>query len=460
MNRLIKLIFILVFSFNYVFSQTLDAQVFSSSGDFFSNEKTLSSTIGEVVVYGYPQENFDLHQGFQNIALDLLCSFECVLFNHLIDLPEGWSYWSTYLSPKNSEMEDIFSQINEEVIILKDQNGEVYWPYFGINGISSHNEGEGYQIKMNTNQILDVEGYMQINPIVSFSEDWNILGCLYHEPVLIEESLSPIVENIILVKDENANVFWPYLSINTIEHLLPGEGYAIKLDSDLNFTFYNQAEEEPSRFSIASNEKEITHYNPPIKTNQNMTIGFPYKILKEHMKYGDEIAAFDVNNNIVGIQIYENSNLALTIWGDDPFSNIKDGMLDSEPLSFRVWNKDQNRELEIEILEWQQGDNYYTKNGINIVGDVEINKKYFFSVTSVFPNPLKSNGEITFYISDDCVVSIYLVNNLGIKENLLKAELNKGSHNFNFEINQSPGIYHIVIESCANTMSIPVSVIK
>ena len=460
MKLLFKLIFILFFSTNCIISQTLDAQVFGSSGDFFSNEKTLSSTLGEVVVYGYYQESFDLHQGFQNIAADLVCSFECVLYNHLIDLPEGWSYWSTYLSPKDSEMEDIFSQINEDVVILKDQNGEVYWPYFGINGINSHNDGEGYQIKMNTNQVLDIEGYIQINPTIAISEDWNILGCLYHEPVLIEESLLPIVENVILVKDENANVFWPYLSIITIEYFMPGEGYAIKLDSDLNFTFYNQLEEESSRFLIVSNEKDSSYFSPPIKTNHNMTVGFSYEILKDHMVYGDEIAAFDVNNNVVGLQIYENSNLALTIWGDDPFTTIKDGMLDLESLSFRIWNKNQNHESEIEILEWQQGSNYYTTDGINIVGDVALNKQEFSSLISVSPNPLKSNAEIKFDISDNCLVSIYLVNNLGIKENLLKAELNKGLHNFNFEINQSPGVYHVVIENCTNTMSIPFIVVK
>jgi len=217
-------------------------------------------------------------------------------------------------------------------------------------------------------------------------------------------------------------------------------------------------EEESSRFLIISNEKDISYFNQPIKTNHNMTVGFSYEILKDYMVYGDEIAAFDVDNNVVGLQIYENSNLALTIWGDDPFTTIKDGMLNLESLSFRIWNKNQNHESEIDILEWQQGSDYYTTNGINIVGDVALNRQEFSSLISVSPNPLKSNAEIKFDISDNCLVSIYLVNNLGIKENLLKAELNKGLHNFNFEINQSPGIYHIVIENCTNTMSIPVTV--
>lgn len=460
MNRFTKLFLILVISSNYVFSQSLDAHVFGVTGNFFSNEKTLSSTMGEVVVYGYSQENFDIHQGFQNIATDLVCSFECVLYSQQIDLPEGWSYWSTYLSPKDSEMESIFSQINNDVEILKDQYGEVYWPYFGINGISGHNVGEGYQIKMNNSQVLNVEGYKIINPTVTINEDWNILGCLYHESVSIEESFSPIVEDIILVKDENANVFWPYLSINTIDYLIPGEGYAIKLNSDLNFTFQNQLEQESSRFSVNLDEEEITHYSQPIRTNQNMIVGFSYETLKEYMSYGDEIAAFDINNNVVGVQIFDNNNLALTIWGDDHFTDVKDGMSDLELLKFKIWKKNQNQELELVVLDWQQGGNYYTTNGINIVGNVILTKQDFSSTISVLPNPLISNGKIKFEIAENCFVSAFLVNNLGIREILFQTELTKGSHNFDFTINKIPGIYNIVVENCGNTMYVPVTVIN
>ena len=58
MSRLINFILIFLFSSNCIISQTLDAQVFGSCGDFFSNEKTLSSTMGEVVVYDYSVGRF------------------------------------------------------------------------------------------------------------------------------------------------------------------------------------------------------------------------------------------------------------------------------------------------------------------------------------------------------------------------------------------------------------------
>jgi len=459
MNYLINFIFLFFFS-NSIISQTLDAKVFSSSGEFFSSEKSLSSTLGENIVYDYSQENFTLHQGFQSIAIDLTCSYECVLFNQIIDLPEGWSYWSTYLSPKESLMENIFSQINEDVIILKDQYGEVYWPYFGINGINNHTEGEGYQIKMNSTQFLEIEGYKQINPTVLINEDWNILGCLYHEPTLIEESFAPIVENIILVKDENANVFWPYLSINTIDYFNPGEAYAVKSDSDINFTFENEIDVN-SRFLLVHEVQDFNHFKKPRKTNQNMTVGFSYESLNNFMNYGDEIAAFDTNNNLVGRQIFKKDNLALTIWGDDFSTSHKDGMVSLEPLSFRVWNKNQDKELELEVLNWNEGNDFYTTNGINIAGDIILNNySNSFTFFSVFPNPLISQGEIEFEMLDDCLISIDIVNNLGMRESLLNDELSKGYHSLKFSINKNPGIYHLVIEKCNHSFSIPLTVIK
>ena len=460
MSYLINSVFLLFFLTNYIFSQTLDANVFSSSGNFFSNNKTLSSTLGEVVVYDFSQSNYDLHQGFQNIAADLVCSFDCVIFSQLINLPQGWSYWSTFLSPKDNNMEDIFSQINEDVIILKDQYGEVYWPFFGINGINGHNYGQGYQIKMNTNQTLTINGYKQINPTVSVNEDWNIFGCLYYEPVLIEESLAPVIENIILVKDENANVFWPYLSINTIDYIYPGEAYALKSNSDFNFTFLNNQIEESLRAPDDTFENSF-YFKKPIITDKNMTLGFPYEVLKSFMKYGDEIAVFDSQNNLVGRQIFEDNNLAITVWGDDVFTEIKDGMVDLEPFKFIIWDSHQEKESEINVLNWLEGTDYYITNGINISGEIEeINNQIKLSFLNCFPNPLSKNTVINVEVLEDGLVEIYLIDNVGKRESLLNTELSSGLHNIDLSINKNPGLYYLSVEQHNNIQVIPITVIR
>ena len=46
------------------------------------------------------------------------------------------------------DVSDAFSAIVEKVIIIKNNNGNVYMPEFGFNGIGFLEGGEGYQIKM------------------------------------------------------------------------------------------------------------------------------------------------------------------------------------------------------------------------------------------------------------------------------------------------------------------------
>ena len=133
MNRLF--FFFVIFNFtNNLYSQSLSSNVLANSGDFFVNENSVSSTIGESLVFTNSQNNYSLYQGFQNTAI----AVNEQLFYQNIDLPAGWSYWSTYLSPKDSEMSDLLSSIIDDLVILKDQHGDVFWPYFGINGIQNH----------------------------------------------------------------------------------------------------------------------------------------------------------------------------------------------------------------------------------------------------------------------------------------------------------------------------------
>jgi hypothetical protein len=60
---------------------------------------------------------------------------------------------------------------------------------------------------------------------------WNILG--YTLPVAqdVAATLSPIVANILIVKDNNAEVYWPEFGFNGIGSFIPGQGYQIKTDA-------------------------------------------------------------------------------------------------------------------------------------------------------------------------------------------------------------------------------------
>jgi len=74
-------------------------------------------------------------------------------YQYSIDLEEGWNmigYGCQY--PKN--VEEVFYNYIDDVYIVKDNYGAVYWPEFDFNGIGQLNMGYGYQLKV-TDDILN-----------------------------------------------------------------------------------------------------------------------------------------------------------------------------------------------------------------------------------------------------------------------------------------------------------------
>ena len=45
----------------------------------------------------------------------------------------------------------------------------------------------------------------------------------------VEEALFPIYNELIIMKDELANAYWPFLGINTIGNMLPGQDICYKI---------------------------------------------------------------------------------------------------------------------------------------------------------------------------------------------------------------------------------------
>ena len=151
-------------------------------------------------------------------------------------LESGWSLFSTYILAEDNSLETIFEEIINDVIIIKDENGNVYWPEFGLNSIGNLNPGDAYQIKMNNTNLLIITGLqVDCNSDINLSSGWNFIGYLNSDSYDIEDQFSSIFQELIIIKDSNGNVYWPFYSINTIGSMNPGEGYQIKVSSDIIF---------------------------------------------------------------------------------------------------------------------------------------------------------------------------------------------------------------------------------
>ena len=120
----------------------------------------LKSGLGQVYwpVYGINQiGNMIIGQGYSlkmNAAYVLNVTGTPVIPEGTpLTLIQGWSLLG-YLRNTSAPLINMISSIAPAVVIMKNGLGQVYWPYYNINGIGNMNPGEGYQLRLSSSQVL------------------------------------------------------------------------------------------------------------------------------------------------------------------------------------------------------------------------------------------------------------------------------------------------------------------
>ena len=55
---------------------------------------------------------------------------------------------STYIDPNIPLISEMFTPIQSDLILIKDELGMVYWPQYNIDNITYNSIGKAYKIKM------------------------------------------------------------------------------------------------------------------------------------------------------------------------------------------------------------------------------------------------------------------------------------------------------------------------
>jgi len=182
----------------------------------------------------FPNEESYLTNGLSGIIL--LSAFEEI--TQYIDLPAGWSIFSTYINPVQSSFSDVFGNLSN-LLIIKDEFGQIYSPQPYLNEIGNLTIGKAYQIYMNNNAIYSISGLAIIpeNTPIILSQGWNLMAYLRQTPSPVEIVFSSIIANVMIVKNGNGEVFWQQFGINNIGDMQPGEGYQVKMNNSQVFTY-------------------------------------------------------------------------------------------------------------------------------------------------------------------------------------------------------------------------------
>jgi hypothetical protein len=228
-----------------------------------------------------------------------------------IKLHAGWNIVSLYVDPVDPLMKNMFGDL---ALIVKNYKGEiVYFPYIGItDGI--WNVLEGYKVKSLDNTILRISGKSvdpQLNIPLPGSRRPYFLPYYYDRPYPIQSMMRNITDNIRFVQTYEyvdgmikALNYIPRYGINQIHNMKPGYAYKFSLITPMRSFTYPPADQD-SNWICCYNLKSTwieTSVMPDIEKESNRILVVPEEVLS----IGDNI--------LVGSEIAEGGNVALTMW--------------------------------------------------------------------------------------------------------------------------------------------------
>lgn len=379
------------------------------------------------------------------ITEDYCTIFESVWVyqNQEIELRQGWGMWSTLIDEvsvqaSSTSIEDVVLEGGvaiERVVIMKDEDGLVWWPAQSLSQIGNIENGKAYQYKMNSADTLIVSG-LPVNPastMVQLDLGHNIVGYLRQTPSAVAAELNSIIANVDIFKDEDGNVFWPAFNIDNIGNLVADKGYKIKVNAP-NLMWYYSAN-GLSNTAKSDIVFENQYYIQNTITNDNMTLGIPANAWTNTPEIGDEVGVFNANGLIVGASVYDGNNMAIAIIGDDNLTSETEGLVVNETFTIKVWNQMNGSEVACKVNAWEMGSDNFAVDGISVVKSLDYSNSISDDQVVLYqnmPNPFSQTTQIKFNLPETSNVSITMYNVLGkVVKEVVSGTMGAGEHTVN-----------------------------
>ena len=438
-------------------AQTLQREIVASMGNTQTNGNvSLSYTVGQPIS-GYIGETNKLSQGFQQNLTAI----------QNIDLREGWGMVSTHVRPYATDLVDVYAGVEADLSIVKDNNGSAYLTEFGFNGIGDWDFKEGYQYKMTAENVLTLRGSKvipELNPL-TFTEGWNMMAYLRNAAADVIPVMSDMVEDVSIIKDQDGNVYMPEFGFNGIGNFNPGIGYQIKTNTASVLTFESNATEyrlEQNNHSAIA--KKTKRFARPVNTGSNHTVLILETAWIETPELGDEIAAYDSKGNMVGSVALQEGHNAIAIWGDDQYTEEKEGLAAGEVFSLVLYKGASDEMVSLKIAEFERGSNSFIKDGMTVIAGFE-QEAVITQEMELFqnvPNPVRSNTEIGFFLPEDTKATITLTNSIGQQVvTITEMDYQRGYHSVNLErAALSSGMYFYSLKTPEKTITKQLTIIE
>ncbi len=327
-------------------------------------------------------------------------AFAGILEEQVINLSEGWSGWSSFISPQDNDYAAVVAPVSDDLIISTHFH-QVFYPAFNINTIGQFSNQHGYVVKMAGEKALFIEGTMA-NQTITLNSGWNILPVISACNVDADELLSDLSGLIIAFEVAGNGMYYPELNINTLQTLAPGKAYFIKMQTLAELTFPSCTKNVVYAETSPFRPKNNTPWNEPAYSgsshivifDQNATVAF---------QPGDMIGAFTADGLCAGLTLVTETTTSMALFGNDQTTASRDGFEEYEPLTFKLYRGSNGNEYSLDVSYSAlapESNGVFVNNGLSIVGSVTMSltgvQSNEMQQLTIYPNP--SSGQ--FFIAN------------------------------------------------------------
>ncbi len=398
-----------------------------------------------------------------------------LLRNLEVSLDQGWNLMSLNVYPsrdfyanENAEGPDVLLMTEQliddngdnHLITLKNQSGQFYLPAFGFNNIPYWNLTQGYQVAVDQDISMSWTG----RPIppdadIPLRENWSIVA--YYPDYELSASapdfyvISPIREHVIQAKDTDGRfMLLGQFNFSNMLPWSPGQGYLLKVDAPDLILNYPPPEQEELAFiqtlvPITERKGRDSGSIKPFRTGENMSLLISdFKGIR--VSNNDKISALGTDGGLVGRGDIQDKMCGLAIWGDDPITEIKDGLLEGE--TFELFLNISNGETQLPLTPVSvvnNGDLEYKRDEIivlSVTSNRDVPEEYFLS--EGYPNPFNSAIRLNFGLPEASNVSINIFDiNSRMVESIVNKKMQAGKHGICWNPVVSSGIYFVRMQA-------------
>lgn len=385
-----------------------------------------------------------------DVVLTAVCWNSCDICP---DYTAGWHGISSNVIPENPALEVLFAPIIDDVVILLSNTG-IFWPSQNINTIGDWDTYKGYKVKFSTGVNFEFTGAELTNRSVSFEPGTYFVPVLSEGPASVSDVVVPLGAAVDFMFDiTNALIYWPYGGIvpgvpSALETLYPGFAYLTKFAQPATLDFGTvppKAAVHPS----SSKTVNATTWNDAISTGMQHIIS----VNASQLLSGDFVGVFDAFGTCVGLAQYngEGQVLPLVVYGNDITTAAKDGLMQNEQMSFRIFRN--GTEMAVTPVFDQSlanRDGTFAENGLSIITDFKMGATGIDAVQTasfaIYPNP--GTGVFTLATDIEGNYDLMVTNVQG--QQVYSAKMN-GTATINLT-DQAKGIYFVRLSNAVNTL--------